>query len=235
MHSIFPARISVAESQAIQTQNQLNKNPQLVTFTNEWEGLLEADGVRKIGQVSPTVYKEGLKKVQIGDEFLDPHDYYDEYKTVNIGENDTDKANYVTYAIRFKGTKYESAWRYEFKKNIAKNGGNRLIIKNVMLWMNSGKTLTQGTNSIALEEFFNKSNTVERIIPAYGFIPSKGTITDISSMSLTGFRYVNLWLSTIVDEERAYTIYAGETSSPFSIIGTDERYYGFAIRPFARN
>ncbi len=104
MNAILPYWISETNSKALQDVEP-KKNLQLVSFNNDWNTVLSAPFVRTIGKV-----KAGLQEVQISDEILLASDYEDEYITKEVPAT---SGNYVTYAIRFKGTKYESAWRYE--------------------------------------------------------------------------------------------------------------------------
>ncbi len=67
---------------------------------------------------------------------------------------------YVTYALRFKGTPHESAWRYSWSYT-----RNAMIIECIGGFQYSGKKLID----ISYPEFFSENtHTVKRIFPAYG-------------------------------------------------------------------
>ncbi len=231
LNAIIPFWISQVNSMAIQTKDA-SVELQLVIFTNDWADHLEDEdlGVRRIGQTPNKGYKEGLKLVQIGDVVLDEKDYYDEYLTKEVGSG---TGNYVTYAKRFIGTKFESAWRYEYKKADLVNGGNRLVIKNVMLWKNSGKSLV---TDISTEAFFDINNSIERSFPAYGYIPRKHdefaatTNSTVAGSGAFGYR----WSSTMASWRSSYNLRFREVNGG-AYIGNDARSNAFSLRPFVRH
>ncbi len=224
--SIVPPFLLGQQTQAIQTHNPTaDYNLQLVVFNDGWDAHLSiADkGIRRLGQISPSNYKEGLFGAQFGNEVLYPTEFYDEYLTK---EDVSGTGNYITYAKRFIGTKYESAWRYEYKKGDLANGGNCLIIKNVMLSKNSGKILI---DDIAKESFFNSNNVVERILPSYGYIKDKYT----SSVNIIDFGFRGIyWTSSITNKYKSFNLsfYDVRTNT-----GDAKRVHGFAIRPFKKH
>ncbi len=197
---------------------------QLVSFTNDWNTVLSTPFVRTIGKEIA-----GLKKVQIGDEILLPTDYEDNYITKEVGVG---SGNFLVYAKRFIGTKYESAWRYEYKTGDATNGGSRLIIKNVMLWKNSGKSLV---NDIAKETFFDINNSTERIFPASGFIWMKynqgGSPASSTTVSLLG-GYGYYWTSTLSSWNDACGWNVFHSFINLSDFPTSR---GYTLRPFKKH
>ncbi len=207
--AILPYYIDNNQSLGLQGKRQTtNKNLQLVSFTKDWNDVLSAPFTRTLATKA-----SGLQNVQIGRDILLAGDYEDTYITKEEG------GQYVTYAIRFKGTKYESAWRYEYKQVDVTNGGPRLIVKNLMLGKNSSKTLTDGANCIATEAFFNSnSSVVERIFPAYGYIWPK----------YNGDR----WTSTLSSWYGSYDWYFNSSGG---LVTNSRRLIGFALRPFIRN
>ncbi len=235
LRAITPPYITPGESAELQTKNP-SPHLQLIKFNNAWDyHLLNADGgIRRIGQTPNRGFRTGLDPVQIGEITLQPEAYYDEYRTVNIGSGS--EPNWVTYAIRFRGTKFESAWRYEYKKADEANGGNRFIIKNVMLWKGSDKNLIQDDEkSVATEEFFKNSNTTERVFPLYGQIHAKYNEADLTSPSSDigslHQRYHN-WGRNVLGWKSAsrFSVYLEEAYS-----APTYRVYGFCLRPFARH
>ncbi len=98
--AIIPLWINEEVSHSLQDVTP-KKYLQLVWFGEQWDFVLsESSGkIRKIGKVAN---KEGLGSVQIGNDILLGDEYDDEYITKEVGVG---SANWVTYAIRFKGTK----------------------------------------------------------------------------------------------------------------------------------
>ncbi len=203
------------------------KELHLVSFDDAWKNQ-GFSGVLKLGKIAGN--EEGLYDVKIGNDILLHTNYDDEYtfKELPQGSND-----YITYAIRFKGTKYESAWRYQYKKNDLANGGNRLIIRSIMLGKNSGKTLTPGSSCIATEEFFNANSAVERIFPAYGFIWPKyntgGSTPNSTKIKFSAFFY--RWSNVVRDFK--YSYYMGFKKEAAGT-GYSSRTFGHCLRPFKK-
>ncbi len=232
--AIIPYWISSEESIALQDGVQ-NGGLQLVVFNNDWASALSTP-IRKIGKVAG---KTGLADVQIGNDILLATEYDDEYVTKEVG------GNFVTYAIRFKGTKYESAWRYEYKNENLTNGGKHLIVKNVMLGQNSSKTLVDGdTNSIATEKFFNLNNSVERVFPVYGYVITKyseprGTVANtIGYPNKFGYYWSSSWSPSYSSpsysyEEGIYCQIMGIFTT-IAINGKNPSFEGFPLRPFKK-
>ncbi len=82
--------------------------------------------------------------------------YDSEYLTV------AECPDYVTYALRFKGTDYESAWRYSYDKE-----KRAAIVQCLGGFRDSGKKLKE----FAYPEFFSDNPvTVVRVFPSYGAI-----------------------------------------------------------------
>ncbi len=82
-------------------------------------------------------------------------EYTGSFKTVQEG------TAYITYALRFKGTEWESAWRYSDE---LVNGKHRFVIKCVPLQGKAGATL----DNISNPQFFIDNACTIRTFPAYG-------------------------------------------------------------------
>ncbi len=230
--AIIPVAITLEESLSLQDKGKSSKaHLQLISFSKDWNLHLSANTqkVRKIGKV---VDKEGLADVQIGDVILRKTEYDDEYITKEVGVG---TGNYVTYAIRFKGTKFESAWRYEYKKSNLVNGGNHIVISNVMLTKNSGKTLTDGEHCVATEEFFTINNVTERTLPVYGYIFPKYNPngSPISTMLLSESNLNSSRWSA--EYPGLFSVYVWDLKNSHLYTGTNRVSHGYPIRPFAKN
>ncbi len=232
-NAIIPKGLTLEQSLMLQDLNKSdNKLIQLVTFDEKWQ-LHRTAELRSVGKIAG--HTELLGDVQIGDDILLATEYDDEYITK---ESSANSGEFVTYAIRFKGTKYESAWRYAQEKGamVGSLQTYKLVIKNVMLGENSGKTLTDGANCVATEEFFNQNNSVERLFPGYGFIKSSyrndgTTIYQSKAISNLG-RYSFLHSSTFIEYASGVSVntYLSRTS-----LNKMRRIHSFCVRPFRKN
>ncbi len=84
---------------------------------------------------------------------------------ISVPEN----GKFVTYAHRFKGTKWESAWRYSYEAYENERAKSRMVIKCVPLkGANAGKTLEQIKNV----SFFTDNPCSVRFFPCYGYLSS---------------------------------------------------------------
>ncbi len=131
--------------------------------------------------------------------------------------------NYVTYALRFKDTKWESAWRYSFDKR-----KKAVIIECIGGLQDSGKTLA----TISYPEFFSSNSvTTTRVFPAYGLrTPVSSSDYHSSSPTILGTSdYGFYW--ALPREFSPVGIYFGKT-----MIQKYPLHYnhGFAIRPFKK-
>ncbi len=95
------------------------------------------------------------RSVQIGE--MPVQDYTSDFIAVQEGDS------FATYAVRFKGTDWVSAWRYARRRD---DGNNRLIVKCFSL---KGKPSTLlNVENVAKEELFTPTNCSIRTFPAYG-------------------------------------------------------------------
>ncbi len=218
--AILPYWISSSDSKKLQNVGA-KKNLQLIRFTNDWNTVLSDPFVVTIGKE-----KAGLQEVQIGDEILLPSDYEDQYITKEVGVG---SGNYVIYAKRFIGTKYESAWRYEYKAGDASNGGSRMIIKNVMLRENSSESLA---NDIAKETFFDINSCVERIFPTYGYIELRYNEFDASTNASLSHTSSRRWSSTHGSFRGAF---GWDFNSSDALVNGYNCTNGITLRPFKKN
>ncbi len=125
-------------------------------------------------------------------------------------------SGYVTYAIRFKGTKWESAWAYYLG-----NKGQSVRIRCLGGLKGSDKTLEE----IATPAFFEDKSKkfVTRIFPFYGF-RHKVSI-------YKGGKESYYWSST---PESKIDAYFANFNSKRSFITFHEHQYGLAVRPFKK-
>ncbi len=234
MTAIIPAAIRENVSVSLQNFNTPErKTLQLVCFNNVWDNYLKpTPGVKTIGKAAVESIggqtNKGLEDVQIGDVILRGTDYTDQYVTKEVN------GSWITYAIRFKGTKFESAWSYEYKEATPADGGSRLIIKNVMLTKNSGKRL-DGVHSIAKPEFFSRHNAIERVFPFYGYIYMKynayGGVT-LKSTILEQGNLVNHWTTSLFDTVDSFS---SSLNTSYVVTSVGHRNHGFPLRPFVKN
>ncbi len=223
--AIIPYWISPEASIALQNVNQSAAvHLNLVSFNNKWNEHL-SDAIYKVRTIGYPIGKLGLEDVQIGDILLRKKDYIDEYITKQIGDS------FVTYAIRFRGTKFESAWRYEYRKSNKYGSIDTydLVIQNVMLWKNSDRKLYGIANNVATEEFFNTANTIERIFPAYGKIVDKKNRTIII---ISKDYSSHCWARDYKNFRKGHAMYF---NGKFALSGSTFQTDGAFIRPFARN
>ncbi len=236
MRAIIPSYISLENSNLLKSKKLEDKSYlPLLTWDNQWDKFLttESKKIRKIGKGQVAKYPDYSSFVRIGDISLRANTFYDEYITKDIN------GSYVTYAIRFRGTKFESAWRYERKKAqmIGTIQTYSILIKNVMLWKNSDKTLEEGINSVATEEFFELNNTIERTFPIRGIITARFSYTDPANTSLNHVggedTYRFSWLRDLGDKDSSPIFRNGNPESLY--VGSTRRVHGLLLRPFARN
>lgn len=108
----------------------------------------------------------------------------------------------VCYALRYKGSKYQSAWRYSYEKvDGYKYPVMRIKVRNVL----NGVTI----DNIADEAFWGKNNDsdIERVFTASGWDENDG----VSASERAG-KGSYFWSSTPYekDNERAYGMYFGQ-------------------------
>ncbi len=126
--------------------------------TAQWRSIVPYDSQRYINFIRVQAKQTLTEPAQIGE---NPEEVYtSEYKTVQ------EPCKYVTYAIRFKGTKWESAWRYSYPTTGRIYMNRRImLVKCVPLKGKTGITLDKITNP----EFFIKNPCTIRTFPNYGF------------------------------------------------------------------
>lgn len=197
-------------------------------FTNDPSGL-------KVLKSDPKYYfpeKEHwlaiIPRYEVGFRNGDPRETTE---TVKIGtENVTGKADYryqngKTYAVRFKGTEYESAWLYEYVDNPAHTGTSHKMVKisAYPLAQNSGMNAFQIKDSDFDKATY--SNVEVRIFPASGYrtpnrvlylVGAHGVFWSSSPRSV-----LEIWHMNCVD---AIVYYSS---------GDPESY--LSVRPFVRN
>ncbi len=117
-------------------------------------------------------------------------------------------AGYLTFALRFKGTKWESAWAYY-------PGGRSVTIRCLGGLKDSGKTLEE----IVTPAFFQDKSKklVTRVFPACGFRKF-----DSPTVSYMGEGYY--WSST----PNGYVLFGREAG----VYSSGGREHGLAVRPF---
>ncbi len=125
---------------------------------------------------------------------------------------------YVTYALRFKGTKWESAWRYSFETNDL--GQKRVVIKCVGGLQYLGKKLADISYP---EFFFDNPKTTTRILPAYG------RFCDVPKTGEVGLYRT----SSSKDSHTAYRVLFGQAGLALHYNGN--RDWGFSVLPFKKS
>ncbi len=85
----------------------------------------------------------------------------------------------TSYALRFKGTKWESAWCYSYE---GPKNKKKLVIKCVGGLRYSGLKLSDIDNPL----FFDKTKHTKRIFPSYGFREIPSSITEIKNRGVYG-------------------------------------------------
>ncbi len=127
----------------------------------------------------------------------------------------------VVYALRFKGSKWESAWRYHLE-GTANQKNMKLIVESV--WIR-GQNKTFG--DIVSPAFFTNNNATKRILPAFGRVQvNHGSI-------LTDRQFGYYWTKSRLlpnDPDYITNIFFREDA----VLYGDQHYSGtaMAIRPF---
>lgn len=151
----------------------------------------------------------------------------DQTEKVKIGNQEIDckqdlkcSDGKVCYALRFKGTDYESAWKYEWTTDGGKNG---LKITSVGIGKNSGKTI----DDIMKPDFWTtiKSAVEGRFLPAAG--DRSGSGSSASNNEGSGGRY---WSSSAKGSSNAWYL---RFNSSYAPVSDDSQSYGFSVRLFA--
>ncbi len=147
-------------------RNDLFYNPNLTAYKlaskEEWASIInnnDSNGFiidNFLGDSNKTTITEGTAKISS--------------EVINSPSSDYKKINGVTYALRFKGTKWQSVWRYSWKDNTPSG----MVIKCIPLKNISNINL----DDIATDEFFNDNifTVTEKLLPTYGHIPGGNTI-----------------------------------------------------------
>ncbi len=133
-------------------------------------------------------------KAQVGDE--EAKNYTSDFIMKNEGTNSN--PDYINYALAFKGTKWESAWRYSRKGDYHQQ---RNIIECIGGLQNSGLTLENISNKAFFE---NKAKTV-RVFPAYGLY-SDSQRKILSEWTSSAY----LWSHKSSDNSPGYTFMGGD-------------------------
>ena len=132
--------------------------------------------------------------------------------------------NHVCYALRFRGTEYQSAWKYECVKV-----GDFLVMRITTRNVTDGVTITK----VATPEFWQQNNTADivRIFPASGYKLRMDNSLPTNNDGFAAF----FWTSTPLNSKGAYYFgfFGGNTNSSAYIANYyDKRSYGQSIRLF---
>ncbi len=143
-----------------------------------------------------------------------PKQSYDsEYITI------AEDGSFVTYALRFKGTNWESAWRYSWDDT-----RKALVVKCIDVH-EQHKSLYSIYNDTS---FFTGTNVTVRIFPAYNY-------RDYDNSNVYGFGdYGHYWSSSlgISSESASYAVFDSEEVGG---IANTYSLNGLAVRPFKKN
>ncbi len=193
----------------ISPQVAAQNNPSVLDGVHYWTGKV-LDEVRT-NTASPLSYRT----VQIGNVRMTGDQYTSKFITKKEGDV------LVTYAKRFIGTPFESAWRYSYD-DVA--GNKMLHIQCLSLRKNSNVALT---TIIARKAFFdNSTDVVKRYFPTYGYRNLGSPSVDYSALS------GDYWSSVPGSSGNAFKL--GFYGDPANSSGSHRRH-GFALRPFVRN
>ena len=149
-------------------------------------------------------------------------------KTIVCRQDFKGAGNNVCYALRFKGTEYQSAWMYECVKE-----GEFQVMRITTRNVTDGVTI----DHVAIPEFWQQNNSADivRIFPASGY-NLKGNGNASSDWNGTAALF---WTSTpFVNKYGAGAFYFGFTITPklpasaFIANYVDKRSYGQTIRLF---
>ncbi len=187
------------------------------------------------------------EKAQIGPAPANVQEYESEYTYV-VPEN-TPESNLsptVTYAIRFKGTEWQSAWRYEWVgdegakpgvEGLPENEIQGALVKCVSLAI--GETLLVAGEPIEREEitlahiqsdrFFQENPATIRFFPAYGSY-YYNEYTGEEELTPGDGKY---FTATYGNPENYYTAHLGPSSMYYVFYNNRERTYT-PIRPFIK-
>ncbi len=154
-----------------------------------------------------------IERAQVGE--TPAQDYTSDFITVKEG------SIFVTYAIRFKGTQWESAWRYSY------NGADedkKMIIKCVPLTgINTGKTLAQIKNP----DFFANNAHSLRVYPSYGYSRNKEDYM-IYVMGTASSQWTSSPNGSDWAERMGYSYYGATVGINYN------RLTSYTIRPFRK-
>ncbi len=140
-------------------------------------------------------------------------EYSSEFITVD------EDGKFVTYALRFKNTKWVSAWRYSYE---GEGSNKKLLIKCVPLEGKSDVNL----HSIKTSIFFISNDSSVRTFPAYGY--HNKSKENLTALFTGGF----FWSRSAKDSNNGYRL---NFYSSYAAIGYDQKVLGFTIRPFKKN
>ncbi len=131
-----------------------------------------------------------LEDVQIGSEPVKQYtsDFLTKYEC----------PQYATYAIRFKGTEHESAWRFFYDPEAE---DKCLVVECIGNFKNVNKTLAE----IAYPSFFSTNpETTKRVLPVYGFVNRRYATGGLSNNVIQRNMYGEYWSSTSIDGVASY-------------------------------
>ncbi len=192
-------------------------NPALANYylpsQSQWFSIIPS-GDPKIYFWSSKSITSTIEDAQIGE--LPIKNYSAEYVTIREGDF------YVTYALRFKGTEWESAWRYSYE---GADGNKQMIIKSV----GGLKGLGIRLDCIITPEFFVNNPSTIRILSAYGSTWYDKGQDRLSGLGSSG----DYWSSTPYGSGSTY--YLNFNSYNAYVGGSSGRTHGYTVRPFVRN
>ncbi len=194
-------------------------------------GYLNFENTRPGGYLPINKKMKVLEKAQVGMETTAK-----EYPAEFLRVKEVDGS--VIYAVRFKGSKWVSAWRYSRSKDWKK-----LIIECVALKNKPSEYLD--LDNISNPEFFTNNSATKRIFPTWG-IMGTGEQGAIQNKVITGIGVsASLWSSTIYESPNAtrpagrcfiffvyYDSYHKKTTDGSIHVTANPRDYGFPVRPF---
>ncbi len=175
----------------------------------QWLSIVKNDNIFFNKEQSKVSVEE--KDVVIGNE--PKQTYQSEFITKQEG------GKYVTYALRFKETKWESAWFYYLGDK-----GQSMVIGCLGGLKDSGKTLEE----IATPTFFeqNTKKFVTRVFPFYGYrLDNSGSL--LADLGNEG----DFWSSTPSGSRSTWHVIFGRKVA--NVI-YNNRNFNFAVRPFKK-
>ncbi len=143
-------------------------------------------------------------------------EYLSEYLVVR------ENTSLVTYAIRFEGTKWVSAWRYSMEGQVR---NRKLVIKCVSM-KDMGDTNLDLRLDVAKPEFFNNNPHSVRVFPCYSKVHNnKSNVNDLG-------RSCTLWSSDVKSGSDIWYMYIYQAS--VNTRWVNKSNFKLAVRPFTR-